>query len=136
MSRALLAPRRARRLSLTALIDVVFILLLFFMVTSVFQRDATIALPTAAGTAAADAPRPQVVAVDAGGQLRSWGDANAAGDYRSIDPVFWSTFDLTRPLVLRPAADCTVEMLVAVLEAARGAGFETVSLGPTWEAAP
>ncbi|HEB78584.1 MAG TPA: biopolymer transporter ExbD [Methylothermaceae bacterium] len=64
--------RRQRRerieLSLTPMIDVVFLLLIFFMVTTTFQREAAlkIELPKAQGV---QAPKRQVleVVIDAGG---------------------------------------------------------------------
>ena len=50
------APRR-RRLPLTPLIDVIFLLLLFFMLSSTFTRNGEIALRAAApGAPAADRP--------------------------------------------------------------------------------
>jgi biopolymer transport protein ExbD len=42
---------RHRRLSLTSLIDVIFLLLLFFMLTSTFTRFAEVELSTGAGAA-------------------------------------------------------------------------------------
>ncbi|PYE84876.1 biopolymer transporter ExbD [Pseudoroseicyclus aestuarii] len=42
-------PRRRRRLSVTSLIDVIFLLLLFFMLSSTFSRYAEIDLTAATG---------------------------------------------------------------------------------------
>ena len=51
------APRRIRRVSLTALIDVVFLLLLFFMLTSTFSSFGEIELnPPAGGKTNASEP--------------------------------------------------------------------------------
>ncbi|MDO6805130.1 biopolymer transporter ExbD, partial [Wenyingzhuangia sp. 1_MG-2023] len=44
MSSLAITPRRARPISLTALIDVVFILLMFFMLTSSFTQWLTMPL--------------------------------------------------------------------------------------------
>lgn len=50
-------PRRAqtrkRRMSLTSLIDVIFLLLLFFMLTSTFSKFAEVELTSASGSASA-----------------------------------------------------------------------------------
>lgn len=46
------ARRRQRRMSLTSLIDVIFLLLLFFMLTSTFSRYAEVELSAASGTEA------------------------------------------------------------------------------------
>ncbi len=50
--------RRRRRLSLTSLIDVIFLLLLFFMLTSTFSRFAEVELSAAAPAGAAAETRP------------------------------------------------------------------------------
>ena len=48
---------RRRRMSLTSLIDVIFLLLLFFMLTSTFSRFGDVELTTGGGTGASDATR-------------------------------------------------------------------------------
>ncbi|MEL7099715.1 MAG: biopolymer transporter ExbD [Pseudomonadota bacterium] len=54
------ARRRARRLSMTSLIDVIFLLLLFFMLSSTFSRFAEVELHSA-GTGPAAAPAPETL---------------------------------------------------------------------------
>jgi biopolymer transport protein ExbD len=53
-------PRR-RRLSLTSLIDVIFLLLLFFMLSSTFTRFAEIEITAGRAGGASAAPRPDIV---------------------------------------------------------------------------
>ncbi|MEX0957041.1 MAG: biopolymer transporter ExbD [Rhizobiaceae bacterium] len=48
--------RRRRPLSLTSLIDVIFLLLLFFMLSSTFTRFGEVAITGGRATAAGDAP--------------------------------------------------------------------------------
>nr|WP_097804728.1 biopolymer transporter ExbD [Pelagimonas varians] len=50
--------RQRRRLSMTSLIDVIFLLLLFFMLTSTFTRFAEVELTAAGGGAAPSDVRP------------------------------------------------------------------------------
>jgi biopolymer transport protein ExbD len=50
---SLAAPRPRRRLSVTSLIDVIFLLLIFFMLSSTFSRFAEIEIGAAAGGGAA-----------------------------------------------------------------------------------
>ncbi len=50
--------RRRRKLSMTSLIDVIFLLLLFFMLTSTFTRFAEVELAAAGSGAAASDARP------------------------------------------------------------------------------
>lgn len=52
--------QRQRRMSLTSLVDVIFLLLLFFMLTSTFSRFAEVELSAAAGTGADVAESPPV----------------------------------------------------------------------------
>lgn len=49
---------RRRRLSLTSLIDVIFLLLLFFMLSSTFSRFSDVELAAAGGGPPGDAPTP------------------------------------------------------------------------------
>jgi biopolymer transport protein ExbD len=49
---------RRRRLSLTSLIDVIFLLLLFFMLSSTFSRFSDVELASAGGGAPGDGPPP------------------------------------------------------------------------------
>ncbi|WP_261315405.1 biopolymer transporter ExbD [Pseudooceanicola nitratireducens] len=50
--------RRARRMSMTSLIDVIFLLLLFFMLSSTFSRFAEVELTAAGASASAPSDRP------------------------------------------------------------------------------
>jgi len=60
--RATLVPARRRAtLSLTALIDVIFLLLLFFMLSSTFSRQGEVELTAAGGGAGASGVRPVFV---------------------------------------------------------------------------
>ncbi|WP_246831336.1 biopolymer transporter ExbD [Pseudotabrizicola formosa] len=51
-------PARRRALSMTSLIDVIFLLLLFFMLSSTFTRFGDLPLTTASGGAVAQAEAP------------------------------------------------------------------------------
>lgn len=55
------APRPRRRLSMTSLIDVIFLLLLFFMLSSTFARFAEIEVSGGVASAAASGDRPDVL---------------------------------------------------------------------------
>lgn len=74
------ARRRRNRLSMTSLIDVIFLLLLFFMLTSTFSRFAEIELATATGGgAAAPGQKPYFLQLDPQ-RLRLNGQALALAD--------------------------------------------------------
>ena len=55
------APRPRRRLSMTSLIDVIFLLLLFFMLSSTFARFAEIEVSGGVASAVAAGERPDVL---------------------------------------------------------------------------
>ncbi|MBK1635987.1 ExbD/TolR family protein [Rhodovulum adriaticum] len=113
-------PRRPRRPSLTPMIDVVFLLLVFFMLAARFGPQAGLELGTASGGSTAWSGPPRLVEVTQDGMrlngvsmdLPALLDRLAALTPRQGDPV------LVRA---RPGAD--TQALVDALEALAGAGF-------------
>src|SRR5664279_200482 len=65
-------------ISMTPMIDVVFLLLIFFMVTTTFNRqtEVNIKLPEAQGTEAKEYPKTVSLIIDAGGIYSLIGDDN------------------------------------------------------------
>ncbi|MBC7158363.1 MAG: biopolymer transporter ExbD [Rhodobacteraceae bacterium] len=108
-------PRR-RALSLTPMIDVVFLLLVFFMLAARFGGTGAVPLAAGGGGAGWQGP-PRLVAVGEGG-LRLNGVAMDEGALMAA---------LARlgpgPVVLRPEG-ATVGRLVAVAGALRAAGYD------------
>jgi biopolymer transport protein ExbD len=127
-------PRRRRAgVRLTPLIDVVFILLVFFMLASSFLdwRGFDLSLPPA--DAAPDpALAPIVVAVDVDGQLRV-GGAELPADRLAERIRALRDVAPERPVVVQPAARAPVQATVDVLDRLRAAEVAAVSLA---EAAP
>ena len=121
-------PLRPRRqISLTPLIDVVFLLLLFFMLTSTFARFAELdvarqstsageaALPPVAGPSDI---RGAIVAVSAGFRVRVNGEETALEDLAgSLDALYDRG---ARTAIVVADYTATVQDLVSVLELARG----------------
>lgn len=70
MNPEVLIHRRGRRISLTALIDVVFILLMFFMLTTGFSHWQALELPAATASATTDSEPPVLLLIDEQGDLR------------------------------------------------------------------
>jgi len=126
--------RRQRRerveLSLTPMIDVVFLLLIFFMVTTTFQREAAlkIELPEAQGDRE---PRRQVleVVIDAGGRYYI--------DHHELINTRIETLKKAMRRALRPDARPVVviaadrrtphQAVIRVLDAARQLGLSHIS---------
>lgn len=120
----LVSPRRAIP-SLTPLIDVVFILLLFFMLTTAFAERRRLDLETTPpGGAGAAETHTAVLFLSAAGELSTlpdrtpWGDAPGGGE-----------------AVVRPAPETSLQTLVAALERLAAAGWRTVLGEPLAEEA-
>jgi biopolymer transport protein ExbD len=118
--RRLIAPPRRAPLSLTSLIDVIFLLLLFFMLTSTFTRLGELEL-TAAPQGGAEAPQQPPVFVQLGADtLRLNADPLAPEALRA------RLIDLAGAgglVLIALAEDVTAQRLVDILALLRGAPF-------------
>ena len=119
------AERRASAISLTPLIDVVFILLLFFMLTSTFVRQKQLELSSLTSSATAVYEKPQQVELNPAGEYRLLGHS---GGYVAIGELL-DAVDLQLPTVLRPAGEASVQQVVAALNQLKSAGLSTIRLG-------
>lgn len=117
-------PRPRRRASLTPMIDVVFLLLVFFMLASRFGREEVLELALAGGGGGEWVGPPRLVDITAGG-ARLNGIATApealAG---ALAPLMRSPED---PVVVR-AREGAVQDLVSVLDTLRAAGLGNLVL--------
>ena len=121
--------QRRRRLSLTSLIDVIFLLLLFFMLSSTFTRFAEIELSAAvAGAPAPSAEAPLFLQLGAT-DLRLNGAAVALEALAAaLAPE--ATPDAPRALLVSLRDDVTAQRLTDLLAALRGApGIAPTILG-------
>lgn len=118
-----LAPRRRATISLTALIDVVFILLVFFMLASNFAQVRTIGvqIPAEAGGGSSDQTA-IVVQVEPDGRVAV--DGAPIGSDRLAEHV--RSVAAGRPVLVRPAEETRLQALVSVLD--RLAGIPNVTL--------
>ncbi len=110
-------PRRV--LDLAPLVDVVFLLLLFFLLASDFQRDR--ALPLEVAAAASAPPADAVTDVELRTDGGVWLDGERA-DLDAVDRAFAANRD--RPIAVRPDPDVSLARIHRVLQLAvdRGAG--------------
>lgn len=127
----LLFQSRRRGISLTPLIDVVFILLMFFMLTSSFSqwRAVDFFSPTEATATAAKPAAPQILILQADQRLRlANGDLDIA-HYRDFSPVMLQHFEQDAAVLLAPEATVRVQDIVSALEALQQAGLSRATLG-------
>ena len=124
MSIQLATIRRTRRLNMTPMIDVVFLLLVFFMLASSFDRDVPIRIGVAGGESAITGP-PRLIDITPDG-LRLNGRAVAIdGVAAALDQVVASRADT---IVLRPREGADLQRLVDVMSALNEQGFSALAL--------
>lgn len=128
-SMLLINKRKPKQISLTALIDAVFILLLFFMLSSTFIKQTTIELNS---THSSDAE--QTVAEDP--QLIILNSDDSVALYQAPEKsieilVLLDNLDSTKAVIVLPTASTNVQSIVTVLSLIKSSGFSQVSLGQT-----
>lgn len=112
-------PRPARRPSLTPMIDVVFLLLVFFMLAARFGQDTRLPMSTAGGAAAYDGP-PRLVEITEGGVALNGRALPLDALAGALGSLMESPGDI---VVLRPAGGVALQRLIAVSDALRAAGL-------------
>jgi len=122
----LLVQSRCNRISLTPLIDVVFILLMFFMLTSSFTREKQLQLvsPVVAEAATVQEP-PRRLLLRADGSLADLQDPAVVLSNQTLD--LW--IKGARPLVLQPLEEADVQAIVSAMTRLRALGARRLSLG-------
>ena len=126
MSSALTIRRKSRRISLTALIDVVFILLMFFMLTSSFSRFGFLEFQTKGASQGSGSGEAQVLLLQADGSLQ---DRTTANRLAMTDEQLLAQVDVSRPLSVLPVGDADVQTMVQAIERLNRIGLSQVTLG-------
>lgn len=135
--------RRQRRedlnVNLTPLIDIVFLLLIFFMVSTTFTRETRLSvdLPEAAGVPAETQPRRIEILVDESGNYRVNGQGLVDNSLRTLQAAIYeySEGDTTLPLLISADADATHQAVVRAMDAAGQMGFARLGIA-TLQPAP
>ena len=119
-------------INLTPLIDVVFLLLIFFMVSTTFKRDAELAveLPEASAEPAVREQNILELVIDAQGRY-FLGDKELVN--RRLETVKQALADAAgeqrdRPLVIRADAQTPHQAVVTAMDAAGQLGFKRLSI--------
>ena len=127
--------RRAQRdnsINLTPLIDVVFLLLIFFMVTTTFTRKTRmlISLPEAEADAMASEQTTLELLISKDGSYAVNGKSLINRDIKTIMAALKdaSAGDSAMPLVITADAESTHQAVITAMDAAARLGFETLNI--------
>lgn len=115
-------PRALRKPSLTPMIDVVFLLLVFFMLAARFGHDMALPLSTA-GIGSTYSGPPRLVEIDRGAVLLNGVPLPLESLAASLDPLMETPEDT---VILRPRGAADLQDLVQVLDHLRAAGLTQV----------
>lgn len=132
------SPSRAPALALTSMLDVIFLLLCFFVTVSVFsqwENEIAIRLPEAqTATEPKRLPGELVVNVDAAGAVRVNGAALALGELTGRLAAVAKYYP-GQGVIIRADKAVSYEGLVKVVDACRAAGIANFSLATAGEGA-
>jgi biopolymer transport protein ExbD len=118
------AARARRKPSLTPMIDVVFLLLVFFMLASRFGTDAVVPL-TLGGQGAGYSGPPRLIDVLPEGQRLNGVDQALDEVVAALDRL---TDNRADTIVLRAQEGAALQRMVTVVAALRDAGFTTIAV--------
>lgn len=121
---SLAQPRRPRRPSLTPMIDVVFLLLVFFMLASRFGLDQVLPLPMAGTGGEYDGP-PRLIDVSPQSLLLNGVGVPEAELATALAPLVKSPADM---LILRGRDGANLQRIVTITDALRAAGYTSIVL--------
>lgn len=124
--------REDPEVNLTPLIDVVFLLLIFFMVTTSFIRESAVSLqlPTATSEPSPGDPPSVEVRIDADGRYY-FGDSEVIGATRSAlrrALLVQAEHDTERVLIIRADARAPHQSVITVMDVAGREGFARISM--------
>ncbi|MDC1512681.1 biopolymer transporter ExbD [Porticoccaceae bacterium] len=125
-------PQRDNSINLTPLIDVVFLLLIFFMVTTTFTRETRmlISLPEAEAESIAREEKVVELVVSKDGSYAVDGQSLINRDIKTIMAALKdaSAGDNKMPLVITADALSTHQAVITAMDAAGRLGFETLNI--------
>jgi len=112
--------RSGRKISLTALIDVVFILLMFFMLTSTFSHWQSLPLSSASASVSSSSPDPAVILLYPDGSVRLLTEdvSPVINDLSSIKVIAQS-----RPIVVSSEESTTLAVMINVMQKLKNVGI-------------
>ena len=125
-------PREELELNLTPLIDVVFLLLIFFMVSTTFQKESEISLqlPRAATDPPESVPDRLEIVIDAAGSFYVNDQELLRSDVESLQAALYELAggDRDRPVTVRADAQTPHQAVVTAMDAAARLGMVRMSI--------
>lgn len=119
-------------INLTPLIDVVFLLLIFFMVSTSFTRETQLSvdLPEAQGQVVEVREDEIEILIDESGRYRINGQALVDNRMRTLQAAIYkiSAGDTTMPLIITADAEAAHQHVVQAMDAAGQMGFVHLSI--------
>ena len=120
-------PKEPVDINLTPLIDVVFLLLIFFMVSTTFNRDSELSIELPAATAEAQQKKPESieVAIDAKGRFYVNGRQLLNTQPKTVREALRSAAgdNESPPVIISADAKTPHQAVVQIMDAARELGF-------------
>ncbi|KFN52196.1 hypothetical protein N790_00030 [Arenimonas malthae CC-JY-1] len=127
-------------INLVSLIDVVFCLIIFLVVTTTFDHRSAlkIVLPTTQSSAEVEAAEPLTILVDADGRFFIGSNEVLKRDATSLREAIARVAgsDRERPVVVRADARADTQALITAMDALGQLGFTRISIATTPEARP
>jgi biopolymer transport protein ExbD len=120
-------PKEPVDINLTPLIDVVFLLLIFFMVSTTFDRDSELSIELPSASAEAEERRPESieVAIDAQGRFYVNGRQLLNTQSKTVRQALRSAAgdNDSPPIIISADAKTPHQAVVQIMDAARELGF-------------
>ena len=119
------------QLNLTPLIDVVFLLLIFFMVSTSFKKETKISLdlPEANGETLEQEKQLVEVSINKAGDIFINGEGLINKQTETIkSAILQSSTDTNTPVVIHADADAPYQAVITVMDAAGQVGFNNLTL--------
>ena len=124
--------REPLSVNLTPLIDIVFLLLIFFMVSTTFTRETQLSvdLPEATGSMREEVERQIEILIDESGDYRVNGRPLVDNRVRTLQAALYeeSEGDTTLPMVISADAQSAHEDVVRAMDAAGQMGFTRLTI--------
>lgn len=121
------AERESSEINVTPLLDIVFILLIFFIVTTTFARESAVDMERASLAGSSSNTSGLTILVAADGALESGGRPVSAEAVAALVAPFLSDDPIAAVIVIAHRS-APVDAVVGVIDSARRAGAANVSL--------